>query len=86
MRRIWNMWSKFWIAFSWPAGLTIAVIVPNAYESYVHDVSFYDAVFVESWDKSGQTTQPPASPPSSRRFRKDSENKFPVFSLGKRQL
>lgn len=53
LKNLWKFWCFFWIAIGPLGGLGLGVILGNVIEMYMHDVSFYDAAFIESWSKDG---------------------------------
>lgn len=49
LKELWRFWCCFWIAAGPLGGISIGVIGGNVIEAYMHDVSVYDATFIESW-------------------------------------
>ena len=49
LKTLWRFWCCFWISVGPLGGLGIGVIGGNVIEAWMHDVSLYDATFVESW-------------------------------------
>lgn len=46
-----RVWWRFWIAIGPLGGIAVGVVAGNIIEAYMHDVSVFDATFIESWKK-----------------------------------
>ena len=49
MRRLLHWWCRFWMCVGPLGGSGIGVLGGNIIEAWMHNVSIYDATFIESW-------------------------------------